>query len=238
MSMHPDDIQLGSYADGELHGPQRATLDAHLMGCRECRTHVVALQDEGRFLRDTLSGRERPAHSPETPLRAEADVAIGLPIAIAAVTLALGVVGWLLETRLPGGLDVFNPMRLTGAYDMAFDLFFFLRDSVPGILELLLSVGAVAAFSALLSFGVGLLYRRLFGVATGTLLALVLGAPEPSEAIQLAVDEEVHIERDVVVDNSLLVTGERARIDGVVKGDLVASVERLQISGQIGRAHV
>ena len=232
-SAHPDEYLLSTYADGELDGPGRGELEAHLVQCRECRTRVVALQDESLLLSDVLSERERPARVREPVPLAEADVAVGAPLAIAAVTVAFAFVGWVLETRIPGGLDILNPLRLTGAYEMAFDFLFFLRDSVPGILELLLSVGAVASFSALLTFGVGLVYRRIFGVAASVALALVLVAPETARAIDLNVDEEVHVERDTTIERSLLVTGERARIDGVVKGDLVASVARLQITGRI-----
>lgn len=233
MTHHPDEVLLTRYVDDALEGAPRNELEAHLVGCRECRARIVALRDESAFLGDVLHERERLKHVREPVPQTEADVAVGLPMAIAAATVVFGVVSALLESRIPGGLDLFNPLRLKGAYEMVFDFVFFVRDAAPGIIELLVSLGAVVSVSALLSFGVGLLYRRLFDVAAGVLLALLLLPGAPANATRVIVDEEVHIARGEVVEESMVLTGDRGRIDGTVKGDVVAMVEHLQITGRI-----
>ena len=87
--------------------------------------------------------------------------------------------GFLLETRMPGGLDLLNPLRLKGAYEMAFDLIFMLRDRAPGTLELAASIGVVAGVSAMLTLGVSALYRHVYGTAALVLMAALAGGPRP-----------------------------------------------------------
>jgi cytoskeletal protein CcmA (bactofilin family) len=230
---HPDEALLSTYVDDALEGAPRNELETHLVGCRDCRTRIVALRDESAFLGDVLKGHERPVHTPATLPETEASVAFSVPIAIAAVAMVFGVASALLESQIPGGLDLFNPLRLKGATEMAFDFIFFLRDAAPGLIELLLALGAVASVSALLSFGAGLLYRHLFGAAAALLLCIASLCPDPASAVVVNVDDDVHVAAGETIEESMVLTGERARIDGTVKGDVVAAVERLHISGRI-----
>jgi len=222
------------YVEGELSAPDLRSFESHLVTCRSCRSEVVALRDESSLLADVLLERRRasrvPAARPQAP---EPGVVIGLPAAIALVTAAFAAIGFLVEASLPGGLDLFNPLRVKGAYEMAFDLAFMLRDRAPGLIELALSLGGLASVSALLTFAAGLLYRHLYGATTIALIALAGAAAEPASALTLRIDEETRVGVSEVVDESMLLTGDGVHVDGVVRGDIIAAADRVTITGTI-----
>jgi len=230
----PAEPTLLRYADAELRGDALHELEAHLVGCRACRSRVVALQSESLLLGDVLQERSRRMHVAAHAERdaPEPGVALGVPLAIAAVTAVTAVGGYLVESRLPGGFDLMNPLRLKGATEMVFDLIFMLRDRAPGLLELGVAVAAMASLSALLTFGVGALYRRVFG-ATALLLCLL--APSPSESFELrhVHDGDVRIGAAETVEQSLVVSSETLHLDGVVEGDLIVAAERVHIAGTL-----
>ncbi len=228
----PDEPVLARYADGELAGDALRRLEAHLIGCRACRTRVVALQSESLLLADVLQGRERSHAARSADDAPEPGAALGVPIAIAAVTAALAVGGFLVETQLPGGLDLLNPLRLLGVTDMAFDLIFALRVRAPGLVEGALALAGVASVSALLSFGVGAVYRRVFGAGA---LALCLLAPDPAAAFELrhVHDGDLRIGADETVEGTLVASSESLQLDGVVDGDLVVFAERVYLAGTV-----
>jgi len=229
----PGEDVLARYADRELRGDALHALESHLVGCRDCRSRVVALQSESLWLADVLRERERRHALHAADERAsEPGVAMGLPLAIAGVTAVVAVGGALLESHLPGGLDVLNPMRLLGVTDMAFDLVFMLRARAPGLLELAFAVALVASVSALLSFAVGALYRRVFGAAA---VLLCLLAPFRGGAFELrhVHHGDIRIEKGETQDGTLLVSSETFELDGVVDGDLFVTAERVSIAGEV-----
>jgi cytoskeletal protein CcmA (bactofilin family) len=228
----PPEPTLLVYVEAELTGEARRACEAHLIGCRDCRARVVALRDESRLLADVLLEREREAHVHARAPAPEPGVALGLPVAIAAVTSATAALGFLVESPLPGGLDFLNPLRLKGAYEMVFDVIFMLHDRAPGALELFASVGAVAGVSAVLTFAVGVVYRRVFGAAL-VLLALLLADPRPASALVVRFDEDTHVSATEVVPESMLLSGDVIHVDGVVDGDLVVFAHRVAIGGTV-----
>ncbi|MGH0032266.1 MAG: zf-HC2 domain-containing protein [Myxococcota bacterium] len=229
----PDEAAWLLYVDGETGDAERRALETHLVSCRDCRRSVVALQDETSLLTDALHERERPARAPARAPAPEPGVAFGLPLTIAAVTAAFAVVGLLLDSRVPGGLDHLNPLRLKGAYEMAFDLVFLARDRAPGLIELALSIGVMASVSAILTLGVNLVYRRVYGAAAGLLLGLLLLPAEPAVALKVQIDEDTSVSSGQVVEESMFLSGERVTIDGVVQGDVWVGAERVFIGGTV-----
>ena len=229
---HPLEPGLLRYADGELRGDALRDVEAHLLGCRDCRTRVVALQGESLWLADVLLERSRRSALHAAVAAPEPGVALGVPIAIALVTAALAVGGALLESG-PGGLGWINPLRWMGATTMVFDLIFVLRDRAPGLIELCFSLAAVASVSALLSLAVGALGRRLFGATA--LLALCLLAPGTARAFELRHQHEgvLRIGTDERVEGTLVASSEVLHLDGIVDGDLIAAAERVTISGTL-----
>jgi len=228
----PPETTLLLYVEAELAGEERRACEAHLIGCRDCRATVVALGDESRLLADVLLERERGARAAARAPAPEPGIAIGLPAAIAAATAATAALGFLIESRLPGGLDVLNPLRLKGAYEMAFDLIFLLRDRAPGALELAASVGAITGVSAVLSFAVGAVYRRVFGAAL-VLVAVLAADPSPAQSLVVRFDQDTEVSAGEVVSESMLLSGEVAHVDGVVDGDLIVAAHRVSIGGTV-----
>jgi len=229
----PDEATLLRYADAELAGVALRDLEAHLVGCRDCRVRTVALQSESLWLGDVLQERTRhaPLHAPVP--EPEASAAWGVPIAVAVLTLATAVGGTLLESQLPGGLDLLNPLRLLGATKMAFNVVFMLRERAPGLFDLALAMAGVASVSALLSFAVGALYRRVFGAAA--LLLCCLLAPLRGSAFELrhVHEGDIRIGAGETVAGTLVVSSETLHMDGVVDGDLIVTCERVQLAGTV-----
>ena len=160
-------------------------------------------------------------------------VALGIPLAVAAVTIALAAAGALFEARLPGAFDLLHPRRLKGAAEMSFDVIFMLRERAPGLVELGFAVGVMASISALGSFLVSSASRRWFGSAALLALALV-AAPEPARALLVQRGSDYHVGTGERVTESVLTRGaDRVDIDGVIDGDLIAMAERVTVRGQI-----
>jgi cytoskeletal protein CcmA (bactofilin family)/anti-sigma factor RsiW len=234
VSCHPEAV-YSVYVDGELPLAALREVEAHLVSCRECRALVLALREEGTLLRDALRERERSAprraRVPVTPARG---LALGLLPTVAFLGVALGVAGWVVESQIPAALRWANPLSWIGAYEMAFDLIFWLRDRAPGLLELVVAVAATASVSAILSFAVTLVFRRVAGrAALGAILLAALLAPKPGAAFALRNDESVRVGPDEVLQESLLVSGDRVVIEGVVEGDLFAFAERVLVEGEV-----
>jgi cytoskeletal protein CcmA (bactofilin family) len=234
----PSESAWAIYVDGELGGDALRRAETHLVACPRCRARVVALREEARLLADVLHERapSQRAHAGEGAPAPARGLALGFPVALAGALAAFSVGGLALESRLPGGLEVLNPLRLKGAVEMVFDLAFWLRDEVPGLVEFVLAVAVVVSVSALGSFAVSHLLRRIGSVAgLGLVAALLLPGAPPASALE--VRHEHHGEASVAagetVRDTLVVSSHSLDVDGVVEGDLVAAVERLTIRGRV-----
>ena len=227
----PSPITCLLYAEGELAGSALRETEAHLVSCRDCRARVIALREEGALLGEVLRGHV-PSSAAAATVAPTPGVALGVPIAIAATAAALAVASALIDMRLPGALDLVHPRRLKGAAEMGFDLFFMIRENAPGLLELAFSIGVVASVSALATFAVGALSRRIFGAAP-LLLVAVIAAPEPGRAFEVHREPVFSIAHGERVEQNIVATGERVEIDGTLDGDLIAAAERVTVRGEI-----
>ena len=220
------------YAEGELAGSPLREMEGHLVGCRDCRTRVMALREEGALLGEVLRGELH--HTAPAAVAVDArGIALGIPLAVGAVTIALAAAGALLDARLPGAFDLLHPRRLKGAVEMAFDVIFMLRESAPGLVELGFAVGVVASISALGSFLVSSASRRWFGGAALIALAFA-AAPEPARALLVHRGSDYRVATGERVTESVLTRGaDRVDVDGAIDGDLIAMAERVTVRGQI-----
>jgi cytoskeletal protein CcmA (bactofilin family) len=118
---------------------------------------------------------------------------------------------------------------------MAIDLVFVLRESAPTLFDLALPVAAMASASALLSFGLSLLRRRIGGPAAKVLAALaVLAAPGESRAhFGMHEHEDLLVAAGTVHSGTLVASARTVTVDGVVDGDLVVLTERLVLRGEL-----
>lgn len=230
MSCPPEATYL-LYADGELAGDALREAETHLMTCRDCRALVVELRNESELLYEVLAER---ATSPVRDLDEipEPSVAFGVPLAVAATTAAIAALGFLSDSRLPGALDLIHPRRLKGAAEMGFDVVFLMRENAPGFVELAISVGVVAAFSALGSFAVSVASRRLFG-GTALLGLALLALPEPVSAVLVSRDQDLRIGSGERIEETVVATGDRVDVDGTIDGDLLTFAERVTVRGTV-----
>ena len=229
MSCIPESTWL-LYVDGELDGDVRRTAESHLVQCEACRALVLGLREEADLLHGVLLGSPEPEIAPVAS--SPQGVALGLPAALAVVLAVGAVLSALLEDTLPTGLGWLNPLRLAGAYEMLFDVFFLARDEVPGLLTLFGAIAATASVAAIAFFAAGLLARRVGGAAMlGVAAATLLVAR--AEAFEIRHDERVVIAEGETVVGTLAVSADSVRIDGTLEGDLLVAAERLTIHGTV-----
>jgi len=226
--------KFGAYVDGELSPAEMREVEAELVRDRGARELLLALREEASLLGDVLQEREKQAELPVTAEASARGLAIGLPAALGVVSVMAVVLGFILEARLPAGLDWLNPLRLLGAYEMLFDLIFLLRDSAPGFFELCVAAAATGSFAALATFAASAVLRRFgsFAALSLALLAILTAAP-PASAVDLRFRESVHVSEDETLDGTLVVNGDFLRVDGVIRGDVFALVEQMTIRGRI-----
>lgn len=230
MSCVPETTWL-LYVDGELEAAERRTAESHLVRCEACRGLVLALREEADLLEGVLVGAEQPVGN--AGVSGAQGFTLGLPAALAMVVAAGAVLTALLEETVPSGLGWLNPLRLAGAYEMLFDVFFLARDEAPGWLTLVAGVGATASIAALAFFAAGLLARRVGGAAMlGVTLAVLFGVT-PADAFEIRHEERLVIAEGEVSVGTLVVSAESVRIDGTLEGDLVVVAERLTIHGTV-----
>ena len=118
---------------------------------------------------------------------------------------------------------------------MGFDLIFLVRDRAPQLFELTVAVAAMASASAILTFALTLLLRRVSGPGA-PLIALGLLSLAPREAMA---HFGLHEHRDLTVaagethEGTLVASTRTVSIDGIVDGDLLVLAERLAIRGEV-----
>ncbi len=223
------------YTDGELSAQESREVEMHLVGCRECRALVLALREEASLLNEVLQERERPAAALRPAAAPARGLALGMLPALAGVGAVVFVLGWLIETGLPSSIEWLNPFRLMGAFSMAFDLIFTLRDRVPELFDFALSVAATVSVAALLTFAVSVLTRRWTGPVAVAALGLAMAAhPTPSAALRLEHHHDSYqVAAGETLADSLAISGESVRIDGVIEGDVFVLARKLTVRGEI-----
>jgi cytoskeletal protein CcmA (bactofilin family) len=226
--------KFGAYVDGELFPEEIREVEAVLVRSRSARELVLALREEASLLGDVLHERERDVAQPVTAEAPARGLALGLPAAVAVVAVMAVVLSFLLEAKLPAGIDWLNPLRLLGAYEMLFDLLFLLRDSAPGFFELSVALAATGSLAALATFATSAVLRRFAGPAVLSLALLVVVTPAPpASAVDLRLHEGVHLTADETIEGTLVVSGDFLHIDGVIRGDVFAFVEQMTVRGKI-----
>jgi cytoskeletal protein CcmA (bactofilin family)/anti-sigma factor RsiW/branched-subunit amino acid transport protein len=237
MSCFPE-LTYAIYVDGELAAEERRPVEAHLIGCLRCRELVVALREEAELLGNTLLERT-PQALPAHPASAPAPVrglAVGLGPVLVGVLAVTSVAGWILESAWPTLREWIGPITFRGAYDMAFDLAYVLREEAPAAVEVGLAVAAMATVSALLCFVLTALLRRWSRpsmLALATLLAIAAPAPDGRAHFGIHEHEDYTLPAGETHDGTLFASGKTVNVDGVVEGDLVVFTRRLAVRGEI-----
>ena len=235
----PHEWQISAYVDAGLGAADVRGLESHLVGCVRCRRRVVALRDEPRVLRD-LAHERLPAPAP--PERAGRGVALGLPIAIAALSLASLGASAALEL-LPRPLRWIAPNERFGVTRMLADLFFTVRDNFSAWFDFAFAIAALGAFAGIAYLAADLVLRRAGSGVRAALALLSFGAaaallPEPAQAkfVVLGAEEEggdVKVAVGETIEASVVALGDVVTIEGTVRGDLLAFGDRIRIRGAI-----
>jgi len=230
-----DELTYAVYSDGELPQEQRRSVETHLVGCRACRERVVQLREEAESLTEALHERRRPPVTVETAAPARG-MALGIGPTLLAAAIVTSALGWLFETAAPLASRWLGPFSLRGTYDMAFDVIFLLRDEAPSAVAFATAVAAMASASALLTFLLTALLRRIpsgGGLGVVLLLALCSLPIEGSAHFGRHMHEEFKLAAGETHDGTLFVSAETADINGIVEGDLLVFAHTLTLRGEV-----
>ncbi len=231
----PHAWQLSAYADAGLDAVAVRALETHLVGCARCRRHVVALRDEARVLRD-LAHERLPA--PAVPAEAGRGVALGLPLAVAALA-CLSFGAGTMSDALPRPFHWFAPTESLGVTKMLVDLAFAVRNNFSAGFDFAFALAALGAFAGIAYLAADLLLRRAGnGARTAAALLLVGGAaalaPEAAQAkFEVREADQVMVAAEETIEGSLVALGDSVTIEGTVRGDLVAFGESVRIRGKV-----
>lgn len=231
----PSELTVSMYADGALYGAEALEFEDHLNRCPRCRDLVHALKMERDALVGVLGNTEaflaetNPAHAP-SPVHAL--ILMGL-VTVFAALVRMGL-GSIMALQLPWGMEWLSPLRITGQLSLMFSSGFYFIEEGGSIMESLINTAGVAALVIMLICTVFVLIRRS-PRASKLLGGLVLaaGLTAPAEAMETRSTENVSIEADEIVDDTLIVFGRTARIDGVVTGDLIVFAQSVEIMGSV-----
>ena len=231
----PSELTTSMYADGELSGSEALEFEDHLSRCPRCRDLVHALKTERDALVGVLGNTEaflvetNPAHAP-SPIHAL--ILMGL-VTVFAALLRMGL-GSIMALQLPWSIEWLSPLGVTGQLSLLFSSGFYFIQEGGSIMESLVSSAGVAAFAIMLLCTVFVLIRRLPGALKLLgCLVLAVGLSAPAEAMETRSGENISIESDEIIDDTLIVFGRTARIDGLVTGDLIVFAQSVEIVGAV-----
>ena len=231
----PPDVSSSMYADGALSGAEAFEFEDHLNRCPRCRDLVRMLRVERDALVGVLGNTEaflaetNPAHAP-SPVHAL--ILMGL-VTVFAALLRLRFDS-ILGLELPWSIEWLNPLRVTGQLSLIFSSGFYFIQEGGSIMESMVNYAGVAALGIMLLCTVFVLIRRSLGVSKLLVgLALAAGLSAPVEAIETRSTENTSIEADEIIDDTLVVFGRTAKIEGVVTGDLIVFAQSIEIAGSV-----
>jgi hypothetical protein len=223
------------FVDGELGIDDARRLRDHLATCQRCRKLVDALRAENRILGESLNELQEDAAMAAS---------FSLPrwswvwgdLAVVAVVIALGSIfsSWIDKLRIPEALEWLNPFSTSGFTNLLFDLsYYFAHGGTAMLTEYAAVVGGLIL---LVMLGASLLLlgrrSRLPKPGLGVLIVL-LALSLPSVALDRRHGEFVTVAANETVDDTLLVTGNTVRVEGMVNGDLLVFARTVEVRGTV-----
>ena len=223
------------FVDGELAADEAQRLRSHLSACPRCRKLVDALRAENRTLSESLHELPEELPSLATFPRLRWSWLWGDLAALAGL-LALGsiVSAWIDKLRVPEGIDWLNPFSLSGGSNLMLNLsYYFAHGGTAMFTEYAAAVGGL--FFLLLLGGSALLLGRRWRLAKPGLglLMVLLTLSLSSFGLERRHQEFVTVAANETVDDTLLVSGNTVRVEGVVNGDLLAFAQNLEVRGTV-----
>jgi hypothetical protein len=224
------------FVDDELPLDEARQLRDHLAGCQRCQDLVDALRIERRVLSESL--RELPEETaiPEAFSRSHLSWVWG-DLAVMAAVLALGsiVLVSIDELKIPEALVWFNPFSLSGLTNLMFNLSdYFSHGGTAMLTEYAAVVGGLFLLLSLLGGGALLLVRRGRLAKPGLcLLIVLLMLSLPGFALERRHGDFVTVPASETVDDTLMVTANTVRMEGLINGDLLAFGGTVEVRGTV-----
>jgi len=220
--------------DGELAPEEARRLRDHVLTCRRCRDLVDALRAENRLLSESLQELPEEATWSAGVSHRQRSWMWG-DLAVLAAVLALGSITsiWFDGLSIPAALEWFNPFSASGRANLLFILF---DQFASGGTAMLTDYAAVVGFVSLLLLlvgGVQLLLRGRLRQPGLRLLIVLLALTLPSFGLERRHAQYITVAANETVDDTLMVSGNTVRIEGVVNGDLIAFGRTVEVLGTV-----
>jgi cytoskeletal protein CcmA (bactofilin family) len=237
---HFDEAACMLYLDGQLDAQQAAELSAHTAVCSDCRALLSALEKESRLIGQALIEQDEPL-----PLRLRT-APWPAPAAPAPASASWALWAWALSFSLAAAAGLALWTSIVQPLAEQLDQVGFQASS---LLSTALFSGALwegwesmfeaMQYAAVISLGVLVLalwrpWRRQ-RMTIAIVLAgfvLLLGLPSGTSAAEIRRGPNAVVAAGETIDNDLIVFGS-ARIDGTVKGDVIAFTQNLTVNGHV-----
>ena len=234
---HFDEMTCLLYVDGQLEASAAAEVRAHSTACESCGALLRALRAESLGLTSALIEADEafPARLAEFEPAREVERASA---ARWAWLLTFGVGGaaayivwasliqplWDSFTQAGlGGTTVITTLVFNGAFWKGWNS---MIDSVQTAALVALGIFAFSLVPLKLRRGAAI------AMALGG-IALLAGLPAPAGAAEIQKTQSYTLEKDQVVHDDLIVTGERVEINGTVDGDLIVFARNVTVHGHV-----
>jgi len=236
------------YADRELPAAEALRVEAHLETCPRCRALVNTFYAENRLIGDVLAeAREELAVLPELQNASPSRLILGMLGALAGVILAframlVGVSEWglsqlgLLEP-FSKAIEWLDPSNMAARLNLMFTgVFFIVNEGASMLPWLLTAVGSVLFVAALVAASVYVARRRPprfhSAIMFGFLMAILI-VPRAS-AVEIHKNEpSFRLPAGKTINESLMIGGDVAKVDGDVNGNLIFGGRHLTVTGHI-----
>jgi hypothetical protein len=230
-SNHFDEMTCLLYLEGELEASRAQELRAHAATCELCGAMLHALEEESLGLSrafteidETLPARLVEFEQP-SPARWAWPLSFGLAAA-AAYALWAGLIGpvWDAISQAGfGGSNVLAALVFDGAFWKGWSSMINTVETAA-----LIALGIFAFSFVPPRLRRGSVVAAIFGG-----VALLAGFPAPAGAAEIHHSQSYTLEKDQVIHDDLVVSGERVEIDGTVDGDLVVFAQSVTIRGHV-----
>jgi len=229
---HFDEMTCAQFLDGQLEPTRAAEIAAHAEACGDCRRLLRALEEETRLLHAALTEEDEavPARLLAPPSREAASWAWITAVGFACLgvyTLWTGLIEpWLTELGKAGfGEGNLLAMLFFGG------VFWKGWGDMLNLLQLLamVTLGGLGVVALVRS---GKRWTTMAMVMTA--LAGLLLAPSGAAAAEIVKGKQSYtLAEGQTLDNDLILTCGAARIDGTVKGDVIAFGRSVTINGHV-----
>jgi cytoskeletal protein CcmA (bactofilin family) len=229
---HFDEMTGLLYLEGQLDADRARGVSAHLPGCGSCRSLLSALEKEAIWLHESLVSDEEsiPTRLIAEPTRSSIGwgwiVAFGLGMG-GAYTLWTGVIQPSITQAAQAGFtqgNILTMLFFTGAFWKGWDSMRNLPEFLAGTTLAMVTLWLLRKH-----------WQRFTTIAfVVSAIACMLVLPPSAGAAEVQHgDPSYTLPAGQEVKNDLIITADRARIDGDIDGDLISFSSSLTVNGHV-----